>query len=467
MPSPRRPRLRFVVEGVIGVTLAGLAVRTWLVAGLLVPFEVASGSMAQTLLGPHYRLVCSGCGLELVCGADVPPSVTAAVCPQCGWKNDLSNQAVVPGDGILIVRGAFWIRSPRRWEPVAFNPAHSPCRLAVKRVVGLPGETVRILEGDVYINGRIARKSLGEQLAVAQLIYSPHDLTLRPAGPFPGWRQASSGSLWSNDRGVFRHPADPAAADFDWLVFQGVERDTNQGGKVGVTSPVPVTDWTAYNQTRLQRGLRLQPVSDLLCTFWLRAAGQGRFELRAVDGQRTFRFLWEKSWGRSHYQAFDGQQPVPLVVDLRPLPEGRDLAVAVSLIDRQFLVAIGGKPVVAYPYERGGLSATEKPFSIGVQGMEVEIRELRVYRDVQYGAVAGGMAHWGIDEPVTLGPDEFFVLGDNSAISVDSRVWATGPAVHAEQIVGRPLVVHFPVRLVRLGGFVIQVPAWSRIRYIR
>ncbi len=40
-----------------------------------------------------------------------------------------------------------------------------------------------------------------------------------------------------------------------------------------------------------------------------------------------------------------------------------------------------------------------------------------------------------------LNPHEYFVLGDNAAISDDSRSWLSGPGVDAKTLVGRPLGV--------------------------
>ena len=66
--------------------------------------------------------------------------------------------------------------------------------------------------------------------------------------------------------------------------------------------------------------------------------------------------------------------------------------------------------------------------------------------------------------------DEYFALGDNSPVSVDSRCWES-PGVPERSLIGKPFVVHLPSRpgRIALGGKVtyVRVPDFSRVRYIR
>lgn len=66
-----------------------------------------------------------------------------------------------------------------------------------------------------------------------------------------------------------------------------------------------------------------------------------------------------------------------------------------------------------------------------------------------------------------LGPDEYFVCGDNASLSDDSRLWPGGPGVPAQLIVGKPVAVHYPMRSTTLFGRLFHVPELSAIRYIR
>ena len=51
---------------------------------------------------------------------------------------------------VLINRAVYVIRDPERFEPVLFETENG--KRTIKRVIGLPGETVKIVEGVIYIN---------------------------------------------------------------------------------------------------------------------------------------------------------------------------------------------------------------------------------------------------------------------------------------------------------------------------
>ncbi len=204
--------IRRVVEGVVFLILAGLAVRTWYVEGLLVPFRVASGSMAPTLLGPHFDLVCRDCGCPLACDSCTPPRGRRAVCPNCGYREDWPGPDwALAGDRLLVDKLTFRLRPPQRWEVVAVREPEHAARVAIKRVVGLPGESVEIRDGDLYIVGRIQRKPLAQQRAMAVLVYDASHLPQLSCCLPPRWSGDGSASRWKESEGRFLHPAGEAA----------------------------------------------------------------------------------------------------------------------------------------------------------------------------------------------------------------------------------------------------------------
>jgi signal peptidase I len=58
------------------------------------------------------------------------------------------------GDWVLTEKLTYRVRRPRRWEVVTFLTDQREQRM--KRVVGLPGETVALADGEVVINGTAA-----------------------------------------------------------------------------------------------------------------------------------------------------------------------------------------------------------------------------------------------------------------------------------------------------------------------
>ena len=105
--------------------------------------------MAKTFCGAHFVLSCDDCGFPCRYDAEYPPTDERVVCPNCGFANLRLDEAIRrSGERVLIDRSVYSLRSPRRWEIVAFRTPGAEESLAVKRVVGLPGEAVSVRRGE-------------------------------------------------------------------------------------------------------------------------------------------------------------------------------------------------------------------------------------------------------------------------------------------------------------------------------
>ncbi|MGB9592521.1 MAG: signal peptidase I [Anaerolineae bacterium] len=80
------------------------------------------------------------------------------------------------GQFVLVERVSYWFSPPRRGDIVVFEYPRAPQEDFVKRIIGLPGETVEITGGQVYINGN----PLAEPYVHGQptLTYRPIHITL-------------------------------------------------------------------------------------------------------------------------------------------------------------------------------------------------------------------------------------------------------------------------------------------------
>ncbi len=58
-----------------------------------------------------------------------------------------------PGDRVFALKSIYWFRKPYRGEIVIFKAPPEPDKNYVKRVIGLPGDEIRISDGETYING--------------------------------------------------------------------------------------------------------------------------------------------------------------------------------------------------------------------------------------------------------------------------------------------------------------------------
>jgi signal peptidase I len=357
--------------------------------------------------------------------------------------------------------------------------------LAVKRVAGLPGELIQVRAGDVYVDGKIQRKTLRQQRAVRVLVY---DADFRPRlepAPPARWYGRTEASGWERVGGRLAHDAGPADRPIDWLVYGHWRR----GGRPGEVVATPITDVCGYNQDRPRREEAVRPVRDVMLSFRIAdTLGRGLLWLWATDGWEQFAVRVDPQGGSYtvlHSVAArqgkgqgkgtvpfssDENRDSPQVIAAGKLPSALNgMTLEVSLFDQQFLLAMNGRPVAVWPYDRpdGAPPPPAEPLAIGSQGLGVVLQSLRVWRDVYYASPLDEVAAANLEKGFRLGGDEYFVLGDNSPISEDSRTWPEARTVAANMLIGRPILVIFPVGEFAWGGQHIQVPELGQIRYIR
>jgi signal peptidase I len=73
----------------------------------------------------------------------------------------LQGESFATGDWVLTERLTKSFRTPRRWELIQFRDSEGT--FVIKRVVGLPGETVALKQGKIEINGRFVTRPKGFQ----------------------------------------------------------------------------------------------------------------------------------------------------------------------------------------------------------------------------------------------------------------------------------------------------------------
>ncbi len=68
------------------------------------------------------------------------------------------------GDQLIVDKISYRFRDPKRYDIVVFPYRYEENTFYIKRVIGLPGETVQIVDGYVYINGQILGEQYGNAL---------------------------------------------------------------------------------------------------------------------------------------------------------------------------------------------------------------------------------------------------------------------------------------------------------------
>ena len=373
--------------------------------------RVNGPSMVPTLLGQHFHGACPSCGRsEIPIDATVVDEVPSIVpCFLCGGATAIDSEVVHQGDLVLV-------------EPIADSSQLSIGQLVaidakdgqsvrVKRIVALGGQEVGETGGRLLVDGQRIEDRLHEldSSLVPRMLIADSSRTAA-AKSKPRWIASDrSDSTWQHDRG---HWSIDVTEESGWLVYHHV--NVHEGGNAS-----SVMDDYEYNASLLRK---LNEVDRLHAT--------AEFD---ADRPCDLEFAYWTSRGiRTGTDARD----VAAGIEARDVAAVRPAASAVGSHDaRYFLSQRESEYVSRIESTIYTPPVTRKsPIAVRIiatgESNSVRIRKLSVWKFVEYRLRrTDDRSRY----PMRLASDEYFVVGDNVPVSIDSR--DHGP-IRRDQIIG-------------------------------
>ncbi len=467
-------------ESILFALVLALLFRTFEAEAFVIP----TGSMAPTLYGRHKEATCTECGHAILIGASdevdretqlLNPGqrIDVAVCPNCRAHNAVEDAPAFNGDRILVNKYPYELGNPDRWDVFVFKCPAEPQTNYIKRLVGLPGETLRIRQGNIYQwDGqaeKILRKDDPEKQRVLQIpVYNDQfpprailangwperwasvaaqEESLLPAQwvEAPGWvrtedRQyqlaATSKLTWLR----YRHFT---PTYFEW---ESVSKEPLVNTQID-PRPKLITDFCGYNTYQPQQN---QPPHHIFseAAFWtgdLTVSGQlviesvgseARFVLDLIEGGRGYQCRIDPATAKATLWRVTGDREQELASATCPVTGPGAYDFRFANVDDRLVLWINDRVVEFGPAaifdEPNALTAplpTDHdlaPIGIAAQGMTATVSELLIERDIYYRGDRPDLPHEELQFRSKLGqylerPDQWSQAYQQQSASLDAR----------------------------------------------
>ena len=349
----------------------------------------------------------------------------------------MGSKAAGVHDRILVNKAAYLLRDPTRWDISIFRYPLNRSQNYVKRLVGLPGEHLKIIGGNVYRlleeNGKPAlfeclRKPAHIQEGLWRTIYRSTEeelekdrLNMRLS---KGRWEIEGGSVFCEDTGQSASIEFMTANELVNHYLHGYPKDLQQRMARGVPSSstgpklVPDLRWSfKVTPDASVTELRFSQHEDYGVQAQLT---KRRITLRIVktDEGKAVAYLevFELARGIKQERLVANET----IQDIRFEP-GQEISVVLTRVDDQAIAVLAGKRAGPIPFTWVGepQPALNLAFKLVAKSAKrVRYREFHVERDLYY---TSGDPRYRTD--VKVPKDHYWMLGDNSQNSADGRAW--------------------------------------------
>ena len=79
-------------------------------------------------------------------------------------NGDSMNVTLEDGDNLIVDKLSYRFSEPERYDIIVFPYQYQEKTYYIKRIIGMPGETVQIIDGVVYIDGEMLDESYGKEV---------------------------------------------------------------------------------------------------------------------------------------------------------------------------------------------------------------------------------------------------------------------------------------------------------------
>lgn len=475
----RKSKLRENIESIAIAVALAFAIRYFVVEA----FKIPTGSMAPTLLGEHKDVKCPNCSWFFYadrqsesatcpnCQSRISLSAYCDVCnnrirynwPAWLWRkgscpsckttvtwSDLSNRVIHGGNRIVVNKFWYKFKDLQRWDVVVFIyplydltckncstqlpdtewhegfrcPRCGSTRFSkktknyIKRLVGLPGEKLQIVNGDIYINDRIQRKPDSVQDTLWLPVYNSYYLAKETDDP-----------TWITGSGAWKINENSVVLD---------NMSENNPETSLVTFGRNISDQNGYNNRSGSNEM-----GDVKIIF----------DVTLLKGSQCLELVLEKNNNvfTAIIPADDTNAKGRLIKDGNVVLEtgirlqtGSTQKIEFSNVDHVASLSINKDKVFVFDYD-DGMVPDSRPFDtskirFGGTRIHGTFENIKIFHDIYYTSLAAGT--WGTTEAIQLGEKDYFMLGDNSRNSNDSRVWKFVPE---DNLVGKAFFVFWPL----------------------